>query len=145
MTSYRMTMIMNQSSVDSIVFEEELKGKMTNDVYDNIPTKVITVLTCISVLTIGNVLWFGIIHFELYGGDPKKRSITNKVKDKFSLIKKDYSLFHTVTMRVTSFFKVDLFGIHCHHDGFKCWSDHVCSKSFWWMLSFTFWTILYFH
>ena len=88
MTSYRMTMMMNQSSVDSIVFEEELKGKMTNDVYDNIPTKVITVLTCISVLTIGNVLWFGIIHFELYGGDPKKRSITNKVKDKFSLIKK---------------------------------------------------------
>ena len=73
-------MIMNQSSVDSIVFEEELKGKMTNDVYDNIPTKVITVLTCISVLTIGNVLWFGIIHFELYGGDPKKRSITNKAR-----------------------------------------------------------------
>ena len=115
MTSYRMTMMMNQSSVDSIVFEEDPKGKMTNDVYDNIPTKVITVLTCISVLTIGNILWFGIIHFELYGGDPKKRSITNKVKDKFSLIKKDYSLFHTVaSMRVTSFFKVDLFDIHCH-------------------------------
>ena len=75
-------------TVDSIVFEEDPKGKMTNDVYDNIPTKVITVLTCISVLTIGNILWFGIIHFELYGGDPKKRSITNKVKDKFSLIKK---------------------------------------------------------
>ena len=73
---------MNQSSIDSNVLEEDnITCKITtNDVFDNIPTKVITVLTCVSILTIGNALWSGIIHFELYGGDPKKRSITNRVR-----------------------------------------------------------------
>ena len=74
-----MTMMINQSSVDSTMLEEDTMIEMTNDVYNNIPTKIITALTCIFVLTIGNALWSGIIHFELYGGDPKKRSITNKV------------------------------------------------------------------
>ena len=73
---------MNQSSIDSNVLEEDnITCKITtNDVFDNIPTKVITVLTCVSILTIGNALWSGIIHFELYGGDPKKQSITNRVR-----------------------------------------------------------------
>jgi hypothetical protein len=30
-------------------------------------------------LFIGNILWAGIIHFEKYGGDPQKRSITNRL------------------------------------------------------------------
>ena len=47
-------------------------------IYDNIPTKIVTVLTYLSVETLGNALWFGIIHYELFGGDPKKRTITNK-------------------------------------------------------------------
>ena len=34
--------------------------EMINDVYDNAPTKVITILICILVLTMGNILWFGI-------------------------------------------------------------------------------------
>ena len=74
-------MMMNQSSIDSAMLEEDTRGKMTNDVFDNVPTKVITALTCIFVLTIGNALWSGIVHFELYGGDPKKRSITNKARE----------------------------------------------------------------
>ena len=80
-----MNVMMNQSSIDSTMLEEDTRSEMTNDVYDNIPTKVITALTCIGVLTIGNALWSGIIHFELYGGDPKKRSITNKVINVFIL------------------------------------------------------------
>ena len=79
MTSYRMTMMMNQSSIDSNILDP--RNKMTHDVYDNIPTKVITILTCTSILTIGNVLWSCIIHFELYGGDPNKGTITNKVRN----------------------------------------------------------------
>ena len=76
-----MTVMMNLSSIDSTMLVEDTRGEMTNDVYDNIPTKIITALTCIFVLTIGNALWSGIIHFELYGGDPKKRSITNKARE----------------------------------------------------------------
>ena len=29
------------------------------------------------ILMIGSLLWFGIIHFERFGGDPQKRSISN--------------------------------------------------------------------
>ena len=73
--------MMNQKFYEnSTMWEADIRYEMINDVYDNIPTKVITILICIFVLTIGNALWFGIIHFELYGGDPKKRSITNKAR-----------------------------------------------------------------
>ena len=60
---------MNQSDNNTIRYET---------IYDNIPTKIVTVLTYLSVETLGNALWFGIIHYELFGGDPKKRTITNK-------------------------------------------------------------------
>ena len=74
--------MMNQKFNDnSTMWKEDIGYEMINDLYDNVPTKVITILICIFVLTIGNALWFGIIHFELYGGDPKKRSVTNKARE----------------------------------------------------------------
>ena len=32
-----------------------------------------------TILVIGSLLWFGIIHFERFGGDPHKRSISNHI------------------------------------------------------------------
>ena len=77
--------MVNQKFHDnSTMWKENISNhEMINDVYDNVPTKVITILICILVLTIGDTLWFGIIHFELYGGDPKKRSVTNKVSENY--------------------------------------------------------------
>ena len=100
---------------------------MTNDVYDNIPTKVITVLTCISVLTIGNILWFGIIHFELYGGDPKKRSITNKARELVYSYKNkpliwhllpvlDYDIYHGYIMTPRYLFMYLIFSSKLYYD-----------------------------
>ena len=31
------------------------------------------------ILVIGSLLWFGVIHFERFGGDPQKRSISNHI------------------------------------------------------------------
>ena len=108
---------MNQSSIDSNVLEEDsITCKITtNDVFDNIPTKVITALTCVSILTIGNALWSGIIHFELYGGDPKKRSITNRVRYIVYL----YLELTIIAVNIILSLKVDIFGIYGYHDGSK--------------------------
>ena len=109
--------MMNQSSIDSNVLEEDsITCKITtNDVFDNIPTKVITALTCVSILTIGNALWSGIIHFELYGGDPKKRSITNRVRCIVYL----YLELTIIAVNIILSLKVDIFGIYGYHDGSK--------------------------
>lgn len=37
------------------------------------------ILISILIFLIGNILWFGIAHFEKFGGDPKKRCISNSL------------------------------------------------------------------
>ena len=49
------------------------------DLYDNIPTKIIATVTYILLETIGSFLFLSAIHFERYGGDPQKRSISNRL------------------------------------------------------------------
>ena len=78
-------------------------------------TELITALTCVSILTIGNALWSGIIHFELYGGDPKKRSITNRVRYIVYL----YLELTIIAVNIILSLKVDIFGIYGYHDGSK--------------------------
>ena len=48
------------------------------NLYDNILTKIIATITYILVETIGSFLYLCIIHFERYGGDPQKRSVSNR-------------------------------------------------------------------
>lgn len=46
-------------------------------IYESLPLKLTLIVTCLLLLIIGNALWFGIIHFEKFGGDPQKRSLAN--------------------------------------------------------------------
>ena len=48
------------------------------NLYDNILTKTIATITYFLVETIGSFLYICIIHFERYGGDPQKRSFSNR-------------------------------------------------------------------
>ena len=67
---------MNITDTDPFRYEEE-SNKYKN-IYEHTSTKIIALTTYILAEMVGNALWWGIIHYELFGGDPKKRSITNK-------------------------------------------------------------------
>ena len=67
------TFQMNITHTGPLRYEEEYKN-----LYEYISTKIIAVIIYALVETVGNALWWGIIHYELFGGDPMKRSITNK-------------------------------------------------------------------
>ena len=64
---------MNITYTGPFRYVEEYKN-----LYEYISTKIIEVIIYSLVETVGNALWGGIIHYELFGGDPMKRSITNK-------------------------------------------------------------------
>ena len=64
---------MNITHTGPFRYVEEYKN-----LYEYISTKIIEVIIYSLVETVGNALWGGIIHYELFGGDPMKRSITNK-------------------------------------------------------------------
>ena len=53
--------------------------KSLANLYDNIPTKIIATVTYILLQTIGCFLILCVIHFERYGDDPQKRSISNRL------------------------------------------------------------------
>ena len=63
---------------DTLKFTYEEESNKYKNIYEYTSTKIIAIITYTLVETVGNVLWWGIIHYELFGGDPKKRSITNK-------------------------------------------------------------------
>ena len=67
------TFQMNITHTGPLRYEEEYKN-----LYEYISSKVFAVIIYTLVETVGNALWGGIIHYELFGGDPMKRSITNK-------------------------------------------------------------------
>ena len=69
---------MNNTINDSFKFTYEEESNKYKNIYEYTSTKIIAIFTYTLVETVGNVLWWGIIHYELFGGDPKKRSITNK-------------------------------------------------------------------
>ena len=48
------------------------------NLYDNMLTKIIATMTYLLVETVGSSLYLCIIHFERYGGDPQKRSVSNR-------------------------------------------------------------------
>ena len=64
---------MNITYTGPFRYVEEYKN-----LYEYISTKIIEVIIYSLVETVGNALWWGIIHYELFGGDPMKRGITNK-------------------------------------------------------------------
>ena len=64
---------MNITHTGLFRYVEEYKN-----LYEYTSTKIISLMTYTLVETVGNALWWGIIHYELFGGDPMKRSITNK-------------------------------------------------------------------
>ena len=53
--------------------------KSLETLYDNILTKIIATITYFLVETIGSFLYLCVNHFEDYGGDPQKRSISNRL------------------------------------------------------------------
>ena len=67
------TFQMNITHTGPLRYEEEYKN-----LYEYISSKIFAVIIYTLVETVGNALWGGIIHYELFGGDPMKRSITNK-------------------------------------------------------------------
>ena len=67
------TFQMNITHTGPLRYEEEYKN-----LYEYISSKVFAVIIYTLVETVGNAFWGGIIHYELFGGDPMKRSITNK-------------------------------------------------------------------
>ena len=64
---------MNITHTGPFRYVEEYKN-----LYEYVSNKIIAVIIYTLVETVGNALWWGIIHYELFGGDPMKRSITNK-------------------------------------------------------------------
>ena len=63
---------------NTIKFTYEEESNKYENIYEYTSTKIIVLMTYTLVEIVGNVLWWGIIHYELFGGDPMKRSITNK-------------------------------------------------------------------
>ena len=63
---------------DTLKFTYEEESNKYKNIYEYTSTKIIALTTYTLAETVGNALWWGIIHYELFGGDPKKRSITNK-------------------------------------------------------------------
>ena len=63
---------------NTIKFTYEEESNKYKNIYEYTSTKIIALTTYTLAETVGNALWWGIIHYELFGGDPKKRSITNK-------------------------------------------------------------------
>ena len=47
------------------------------NLYNDITTKIIASVIHTAIQVGGGFLWFGIAHFEKFGGDPKKRCISN--------------------------------------------------------------------
>ena len=87
---------------NTIKFTYEEESNKYKNIYEYTSTKIIAIITYTLVETVGNVLWWGIIHYELFGGDPKKRSITNK---EISL------LFRCLWTRTCSFVKLRKFSL----------------------------------
>ena len=63
---------------DTLKFTYEEESNKYKNIYEYTSTKIIVLMIYTLVETVGNFLWWGIIHYELFGGDPMKRSITNK-------------------------------------------------------------------
>ena len=64
---------------DKFTFGYVDESNKYKNIYEYTSTsKIIVLMTYTLVETVGNVLWWGIIHYELFGGDPMKRGITNK-------------------------------------------------------------------
>ena len=49
------------------------------NLYGDLTTKVIAAVIHTAIQVGGGFLWFGIAHFEKFGGDPCKRSISNQL------------------------------------------------------------------
>ena len=49
------------------------------ELYKNLTIKTLGIIFHLIIMTFGSFLWFGIIHFERFGGDPQKRSISNHI------------------------------------------------------------------
>ena len=49
------------------------------DPYEDTKIKVCGIILHLVIGLFGSIFWFGIIHFERFGGDPQKRSISNKI------------------------------------------------------------------
>ena len=69
---------MNITNEDKFTFGYVDESNKYKNIYEYTSTKIIALMTYTLVETVGNVLWWGIIHYELFGGDPMKRGITNK-------------------------------------------------------------------
>jgi hypothetical protein len=54
--------------------------------FDPLDIKILESLAYATCITIGNLLWFGIIHYEKFGGDQQKRSILNQLISGFALL-----------------------------------------------------------
>ena len=69
---------MNITNDEKFTFGYVDESNKYKNIYEYTSTKIIALMTYTLVETVGNALWWGIIHYELFGGDPMKRSITNK-------------------------------------------------------------------
>jgi hypothetical protein len=70
MTSFNLGIIMNCSTTNT---------SFEGDTIDYIPLKVIISIQFALIDTVGTLLYLGIIHYEKWGGDPKKRSLLNQL------------------------------------------------------------------
>ena len=70
---------MNNSSL--LVQESAFTVKETpiESLYEDPIIRILGIVFHGIILVIGSLLWFGIIHFERFGGDPQKRSISNYI------------------------------------------------------------------
>ena len=67
---------MNSSSSTSLY---PSSGIQYENIYESLTLRITLCLICLALMTVGSVLWFVLITFERFGGDPQKRSLSNQL------------------------------------------------------------------
>ena len=62
-------------------------SNLMEEMFEDTSMTIYAIVVYIFNMPVGSVLWFLVIHFEQFGGDPMKRSISNKLLSSAALVK----------------------------------------------------------
>ena len=62
-------------------------SNLMEEMFEDTSMTIYAIVVYIFNMPVGSVLWFLVIHYERFGGDPMKRSISNKLLSSAALVK----------------------------------------------------------
>ena len=77
-------------AVEKVSYFENLNFNCSNlmeEMFEDTIMTILAIIVYIFNMPIGSVLWFLVIHYERFGGDPMKRSISNKLLSSAASVK----------------------------------------------------------